>query len=362
LSSINDILSYIPLTEAVQTIKGGLPRVLPEEFWSLSEDVPGTKARLIEFNGQRQSARISPNGAPPKVRGKLTLDDKALILLSSTEEMEFTEELENVLCDWEEYRPQQDWAMRNIAYQGEGLRMIFENLETAAVLQTVATGNLYFDFDGNILPSSSGADLTVNQGIPAANIGQLNGLLTGDFNNPNFDIVSFISQKLIPRSLADTNFPIETMIYGANISGYLASNNYTKLIWGYQASVAESYFANGLVPPGFLGLNWIPASKAYFVDQFGNAQFIFPSDQITCMPKLDKRVWTFYKGSTKIPTQFGPLPTGEAALKSFTEITGRYRFAYIPQGGVFKVIDVGGCKFLPRFKVPGSTYLLSVNP
>ncbi|MBA4187584.1 MAG: hypothetical protein C0467_06150, partial [Planctomycetaceae bacterium] len=188
MASINTVLGYTPLTEAVQVIADGLPKVLPEQFWSLTEDVPGTKARLIEFNGQRQTARISPAGSPPRPRGKLTLGDKALVLMSAMEEMEFDEELCNIFQNWEAYTPQQDWSMRQVAYQGEGFRRLFENLEIASVLLNVALGLNYFDGDGNLLPTSSGATLTVDQGIPAANKGQLNGLLDFSFADKTKDI------------------------------------------------------------------------------------------------------------------------------------------------------------------------------
>ncbi|MBA4192222.1 MAG: hypothetical protein C0467_29995, partial [Planctomycetaceae bacterium] len=188
MGSINSVLSYAPMTEAVQTVKGGLPRVLPDAFWSLTENVPGTKARVIEFSGQRQVARVSPAGSPPRPRGKLTLNDKAIILLSSTEEMEFDEELANIFQQWEAYTPQQDWAAKQVDYQAEGFRQLFENLETASVLLNVATAVNYFDADGSLLPTSSGATLTVDQGVPAANKGQLGGLLDFSFADHTKDI------------------------------------------------------------------------------------------------------------------------------------------------------------------------------
>lgn len=362
MASINDVLAFAPLTEAVQTVKGGLPRVLPDAFWSLTEDVPGTKARLIEFNGQRQTARVSPANSPPRPRGKLTLGDKALVLLSATEEMEFDEELCNIFQDWESYSPQQDWAMRNVAYQGEGFRTLFENLETAAVLLSVANTVIYFDGEGNLLPSSSGAKLTVDQGVPAANKGQLGGLLTGSFADSAFDIPSFLTQKLKPRSLGDTNYPLEVAVYGGNIPGYMKNNQFVKGIWDFQSEYANYYSETGRIKKGFMGFDWVPASEAYFVDSAGTAQFVFPADQITFMPALTKATYTFYRGSKKVPTQFGPLPTGEAALKSFSEVFGRGRYAYIPMGGTYRIIDVGFTTFLPRFKVPGSVYVLDTTP
>lgn len=361
MAGLVDVLSYVPLTESVQTVKPKLPRP-PEVFFTTTEDVPGTKARLIEFGAQRKSARISPAGSPPKVREKISLNDKALVLLSSAEEMEYSEELINVFMNWDSYTPQQQFAARQVLYQGEAFADLFDNLETACCQATLANGVLYFDGDGNLLPSSSGAVITVDQGVPANNKGQLNSLLTGSFADASFDIITFIEQKLKPRALQDTNYPIRTAIYGANIPGYLANNNFTKLAWAYQNDYANYYMTQGGIKPGFLGLNWIPASEWYWQDQNGGTQVTFPADQITFMPQVDRSTWTWYRGSTQIQTQWGPLASAMAALKTASEIYGRWRMAWVPPASTFKIIDSAGTKFLPRMKVPGAVYFLDTTP
>ena len=63
--SVHDILSWVPLTEAVEVVKTGIPKVLPPEFWNTTENVSGNTARLIEFTGTRRTARVTPYGARP---------------------------------------------------------------------------------------------------------------------------------------------------------------------------------------------------------------------------------------------------------------------------------------------------------
>ncbi|MBA4192474.1 MAG: hypothetical protein C0467_31280, partial [Planctomycetaceae bacterium] len=133
-------------------------------------------------------------------------------------------------------------------------------------------------------------------------------------------------------------------------------------IWDFQQEFANYYANTGQIKPGFLGFEWVPASEAYFQDSTGTNQFPFPADQITFMPELTKATYTFYRGSKRIPTQFGPLADGAAALKSFSEVFGRGRYAYIPMGGTYRIIDVAFTTFLSRFKVPGAVYLLDCTP
>jgi hypothetical protein len=361
MSAVNDVLGWVPLCESVQVIKGGIPRPLPDVFYDTTEEIQGNLGSYIDYTGTRMVARVQPAYAPPQPTNKLTLTSTNLKLLSAQESMPFNEELRNLFRQWEQYRPQDQWSLRNVTWQGGEFARRFENLRIAAVNMTTAQGTLWFDTNGNLLPSSSGATLTVSQGVQSTNFGTLNGLLTGSYADPNFDIVTFQTQKLKPRALEDTNYPTRTAIYGANIPGYFANNTYVKLAWGYQAEYAKPYLAGGVVPPGFNGFEWIAAAEEYWQDQNGNNQLIFPPDQITFMPTVDKGTWTMFVGSELIPTQFGPLPTGEAALKSFAEKFGRWRYAYIPQGTTFQIMDVAGDTFLPRLKVPNSTYFLDTT-
>jgi hypothetical protein len=93
--------------------------VLPPEFWTTTENVSGVNARLIEFSGTRRTARVVPYGAPAKQAEKVSLSDRGIILLSSREEMAFRDELLKILREWEDYKPQQAFAMKEIAHQGE---------------------------------------------------------------------------------------------------------------------------------------------------------------------------------------------------------------------------------------------------
>ncbi len=361
MASVSDILSWVPLTSAVEVIRGGIPRPLTDKFYETREQFSGTVASYVNWQGTRQVARMQPANAPPQPTNKLPLSSTSVVMLSYQESMPFAEELIRWLREWEDYKPQQNMALRNIMMQGEEFGRRFENAEVAAVNGTIANGKLWFDNQGNMLPSSSGAFNTVDQFIPTNNTGTLNGLLTGSFADPNFDIVTFVSQKLKPRALLDTNYPVRTAVYGANIPGYLAINNYTKLQWGYQKEVAMAYLATGGIPKDFLGLEWINASEMYYQDASSVNQLQFPPDQITFMPEITKQTWTVYEGSTFIPTNFNPVADVGAALKSWAEKFGRWRYAYVPQG-MRTLIDIAGHVFAPRFKIPGSVYLLNAAP
>jgi hypothetical protein len=357
--SPQDILSWVPLTEAVEVVKTGLPKVLPPEFWTTTENVSGNNARMIEYSGTRRTSRVTPYGAPAKQAEKVSLSDRAVILLSSREEVAFRDELVKIFREWEDYKPQQQMAMREVAHQGEQFRQRFENLEIAAVSQTVASGVLYFDGEGNLLPTSSGAVLTVDQGVPANNKNQLNGIIGTTWSNVAAPIANDLF-NLRARAIQTTGFPLKYAIYGKNIPGYMTGNTSLQGFWARNAQYNQQYLDKNLVPEKFLDYIWVPANEAFYEDESGTVREIFPADGITFTPEVNKATYTLYRGSELVPTQFGPTADAMAALKSLTEVFGRGRYAKLKDNPV-EIIDIAFTHFLARLKSPASWFFADVT-
>lgn len=357
--SVQDILAWVPLTEAVEVVKTGIPKVLPSEFWTTTENISGNTARLIEFSGTRRTSRVTPYGAPAKQAEKVSLQDRAIILLSSREEQPFRDELLKILREWDDYKPQQAFAMREIAHQGEQFRQRFENLEIAAVSQTIANSVLYFDGEGNLLPTSSGAVLTVDQGVSANNKNQLNGIIDTTWSNAAANIAKQLF-ALRAAAVQGSGYPLKYAIYGKNIPGYMAANTSLQYFWARNAGYNQEYLSKNLVPEKFLDFIWVPANEAFYEDENGTTQTIFPDDGITFTPEINKSTWTLYRGSEMVPTQFGPVADAAAALKSLTEVFGRGRYAKLKDNPV-EILDIAFTHFLGRLKVPNSYYFADVT-
>jgi hypothetical protein len=355
--SVSQLLEWVPLTEAVETVKTGIPKVLPPEFWTLTEDVSGYKARLVEYQGTRRVARVTPYGSPPRQVEHLPLGDRPVILLHTNEEIAFRDELVRILREWDEYKPQQKFAVQEIARQGEGFRQRFENLEIAAVTKTVADGRLYFDADGNLLPTSSGADLTVDQLIPSGN----RLTVSNSWATAATDIVTYIN-TLKNTAVQTTGYPLKYAIYGQNIPGYFNNNTSIQNYWWRNQQFSNDWLNTGRVPERMLELIWVPAQQAFWEDQTGTVQSIFPADQVTFTPEITAATWTFYRGSKLVPTQTGPFPDAEAAIRSTQEVFGRGRYAKIPLEEPTKIIDVGFDTFLPRIKQPSAWFFVDTTP
>lgn len=356
------LLSYVPLTKSVEEIKTGIPKVFPDSFWSLTEDISGDAAEYVVYKGTRQTARALNYGAPPRQTAKSDISTQKIKLIHTSEEIQFQQELFKIFRDWENYKPQQHWAAQQLAYQGRNFRTRFDNLRVAVVSGMLANGKVWFDANGNLLPSSSGADLTIDQGIPSANIGTLSaqGVVTTAWSDPAANIPTQINNlKMLARQRS--GYQLKYAFYGKNVAGWMASNTSMQAYFSRNPTRNQQWVDNGTIPDGVLDLTWIPVQDSFFEDQNGAVQEIFPADQITFFPEITSATYAFYQGSVWVPTTYGIMPDTEAALASLKEAYGIFRYAQLTTKPV-AIFDVVGDTFLPRFKVPGSVFIIDTTP
>lgn len=360
---LQDLLSYVPLTKPIQTVRSGIPRVLPEQLWTLTEKVSGDRAKMVEMAGTRKLARIAPYGSPPRQVEHLPISDRSIVFMHSIEELAFRDQLFRILRQWDDYKPMQNWAQDEIVRQAVEYKMRFENLRTAAVQGTLANaGVLWFDGNGDMLPNSSGAATIIDQLVPANNKNQLNGLIAASWALAGTDIVSQINALKV-RAVQTTGRPLRYAFYGANITGYFNNNTSIQNYWWRNKQYSDSFLNTGLTPREMLELIWIPVQTGFYEDASGNVVSQFPADQVTFAPDITAETYALYEGSINVPTSFGTSgPDAIAVLKSgITEAFGMFRYAYMKINPV-QILDVAGDTFIPRLKNPLEWYFADVTP
>lgn len=355
-----DLLSYVPLMKPIETVKTGIPNVLPPEFFSTTEDIPGHVAEVVQIPGTRKVARVAPYGTPPRLVDKVDLSIKPLVLLHTIEEMNFRDELFRWLRQWDQYQPMQQRAVDEIARQGAQFVARMDNLDVAVVTSMLANGIAWFDGNGNLLPTSSGAKLTVDQGIPANNKNQLNGIISASWATAATDIVSQVN-AIKTAAAQTTGYKLKYAIYGKNIPGYLAKNDVIKPLWQYNQAFNQSYLTTGNAPREMLDLIWIPAYTSFYEDDTGTVRELFPADQVTFTPEINSMTYAYMRGSYPVPKGFTFGGSAENILSSFTDVYGRFRYAYAkvnPSG----IVDTMGNTFMPYLKVPAAYFQADVTP
>ena len=368
--SLETLLGWRHLTEAVEVVKNGLPKVVPDAFWTVKEQVVGDKARTFETYGQRKVARQVPAGAPFKQAAKVDYSQRDFNLIGFGEVMPFDNELITVFRQWDKWEHQHKWAIDQVRDQGEKFATLFDNARVAVLHSMLAHGAAYFDSDGNLLPDSSGASLTISQDIPAANAGTLldvdesTAIVTASWATSTTNIVQQV-RNLKALAMKRSGEPLKYAFYGKNVAGYIATNDSAKTYYPYQndGAFAKQIMHEGKIPKGFMDLEWIPMQDAFFVKSDGTYAVPFPADQVTFTPEIDRRNYTFYEGTTLVPSQLGVYGDAKEAFASVVERPGMGRYAYMEVGaGVTKIFDAGFDKFLPRFKKPNAYFRLDTTP
>lgn len=360
--TVQEMLSFVPLTEAIKLVVSGVPKVLPEAFWSLRENVLGDKARHFQFRGNRKVGRVTPYGSPPRQRTQLPLETEDIKLLHAIEELPINvQQLLGVGQAFESYEAQvsfRDEMMR----QMEEFAYYLANLEIASVTSMVANGYLWFDADGNILPTSSGATLTVDYGVPAGNTGSVGGIIV-DWSNTASNIPTQVN-NLKTYARQTTGYPLEWAFFGKNVAGYLANNTNFQAYLARNDAYRQQYINTGQVADGTLGLKWVPAQDAFFENDSGTVQAQFAVDSVTFTPGITRATYAMYEGSYRVPKSIQPIISGDLmdAINQTELVYGLFRFAQVTSVVPLQIKQTVGHTLLPKMKQPAAWFFVDTTP
>jgi hypothetical protein len=368
-NNVDQILSWVSLTPTVEVIKAGIPNPLPPKLFSTTIDVPGDKAQYINTYGTRRVARRIPFSGPPISAPKQPIAETSVKLIQVAQEMVFDQELWQQLREFAEYSPQRKFAMQLIDFQGEQLRMMFENTRTAAVGYSYSQGKIWFDADGALLPSATGAYDTFDQQIPSANTGTITDansvggvVVNSPWSLPTTDIVTQVNTIKKLAAQRGGGYPPKYALYGTNIPGYISQNEVCQALFPFFADQAKAITNQGKVPDGFLDLEWIPMQNMFYDDGTTNNE-IFRPDYVTFLPEINQSTYTMFQGTRMVPKSFSLAESAPAAMSSYEPVTGMGRYAY-PNfwNGVPTLVDVGFDTFAPLIKVPNAVFIMNTCP
>ena len=365
--SLEEILGYVPLTKAIETVKAGVPKLLPDSFYKRDPQfrLLGDRTRRIETQGTRKNARLVPYGAPSRQVTALPLDGRDIRLLHTEETISFSWELFMQIREFESYTVMMKLAeearrqIKNIAD-----RQV--NLESSLVHSMLANGKLWFNSDGEMLASASGADLTIDYGVPANNTGQLNGIIDASWAIKTTNIPLHL-KKIRQRARFTTGYPLKYALYGQNVMGYMLQNTFLQsyLVSLGGQSLANQFLSTGELPSGFMGFEWISMNEAFFdTETAGTSTAIWDDDAITFAPDVnDTNTYGIYEGSYPVLTKFDLTGDAMGQFSNYEQKYGAYGYGYPsfpPQPlGLFGVV---GDTFLPALMTPAAYFFADTTP
>lgn len=362
--TIRQILAAPNMIGSIQATKTGVPNPYDPAFLSTISPTSGDYGTYTKVDGTRETAQLVQYGGESKRVNLKGLSKVNVKLMHAFEHiMHDPVVLQNLM---QLDRPDvQALAIAEIGRQTGLFRTRFDNLRVAAIGSMLALGAINFDGDGNLLPSATGAVLSIDFQVPAGNLGQLDVLGTGAIIDASWataatDIVGQIAD-LKDASVKKTGYEITTAYYGGNVAAYLAANTSIRALTVANQAVGYAML-QGVLPDGLCGLKWRKAGSGCFVDQNGTLQTTFGADTVVFTPEITRDVYEMLEGTYPVPTNIGAVSADAVgAAGSVTLTRGMFGYAHVLSDPV-TIKQLAGDTFLPVWKVPGALFIADVTP
>lgn len=368
--SIQDILGWVALTRAVNVIKDGVPNPFPDYLFTVNNDdkMVGNSAKFTRTYGTRKTARRVNYGGAAHERKLQQIDEAQVKMISFAEKKTLDPLILETLRELESY-DNANMAKSIVSNEVRTLASLFGNSRIVATATTLAKGAIYFDSNENLLPTSSGAAITVSQQISANNIGTIVDSSSanifgasggGSWANQSTDIPLQLLRLQEHASLQHGYEP-KVALYGKNIRSYIAQNDYAIEFLSREGFTREHILKDTTIPNGLFGFEWIPAWKASYDKDDGTKTSLWPADGITFLPgKEDVRsYWGMFEGSNRVPTTLDMQMDAMAALNSCERVFGAYGYSRVTVDPLAVNIHMGDC-FLPAVRLPEVIYIADV--
>jgi hypothetical protein len=317
MATLEELFSYRNISEAIEATSTGIPNPLPPAFSSIKEQVIGNETTYHTKYGERRIVARTEYSSPSKATSQKKIGQKPLILTSFANHVVVEPQQYVRLREISSLAPviaQRD-ANEFIAKVVLDHKTMYENNRIAHQVQLLNKAAYWYDETGKLLQSSSGAVVTVDMGVPAANKNQIGGTIATSWADAAADIFVQI-ENLKKKAVQNTGRPLKHAFYGQNIPGYLYKNTSFKHYFQFNPQYLAAFTSNpGVIPNGFLGLEWHQMRDAFYELEDETKVQLYDDDNVTFTPEIDKNVYTLFEGSVLVPTfvgvQQGSTPTSD---------------------------------------------------
>jgi hypothetical protein len=304
MPALAEVFQYVPLTEMVQRVMGGIPKVLPEAFYTQTRDIPGDRYRRTTFRGTRQLARVSRYGSPPRNTKRIAHGMQDIVMLHQIEQVQASSELLQLIRKWDTYEAQR-WpatsCSRTRSSSAAGrepphrrdpreprLRPHLDRLRGQPAHEFLRRRHRHRLPDPLDQHRPGGtrarAPSSTRRGRPRRRT-----------SRPTCST----SRR---GSGSSAGYELKYAFMGKNVPGYLATNTSFQQYLARNPVANQKYIDTGTVPDGTLGLTWVPVQDAFYADSNDAVTQIFPADQVTFYPEISRRPTNWPRAATRCPS------------------------------------------------------------
>lgn len=362
-TTIDKILHARNLVGMIQAVKPGVTEVLPDGFLSITpKRIIGNTGTYKKVSGRRDVALAVQYGSPSRVASMKGVSDVQFTAWHSFMHMNHPAAVYAQLASG--MTGQFDSGRSEIMRQTRDFAQIFENARAALRHSALFSGKIYLAEGGGLLPSSSGAVVTIDFGVPSGNQNQLDidgagAVIGAPWGTAGTSIIGDL-EDLRDRMTKATGYVPRHIFFGSNIRGYLMNNTEIGKLLQSDAGLASSMRSRSF---DFLDFTWHAASGAFYEDTSGTVRSWVGADTIVVTPDPSADWWEPVEGSFMVPGMGADqtFMDGEAALGGLEQVYGRFSYAELlkdPPG----IKQYFGDTYLPLLKVPSAIAIGDVTP
>ncbi len=345
--TLTQLIGQPAIQDIVESPMGGVPtNSIIDAMLKLTRPIEGDVAEWDIVANARTTAPINARGAAARKLGQLGISSMTMKCLSSFNEITFKQELLSRLRAFGKPEVQQK-AAQVVDMQMKEFKRKHENTRVAVLTAMLTGGTVYFDSAGFLLPSSSGAALTVSFQIPAElayNDSLFNSETLGDWSSASTDVPKGIA-ALQKYAYVQHGRPIKKIMYGSAIPGWFSVNN-SVANWLHGSSTLGDKLSSGLIPEGFMyeGIEWVPGGHLFYIDESGTVQPWVGTDKIIALPDIDSSWFEIQEGTTVVPTSLGLFDDAPQAINGgLANVNGMYGYCKINDNPVAVQAFMGDC-------------------
>ena len=339
--TLQEMLGYVAQTGIIQSPKGGIPdNILPAEFHRVTRRIKGDQFKFKLVAGNRKLAKRVNRGDPSVNVESGIVGERQATLAFVYEHIMHEAELLEALTAYDN-PVVQSFGQAEVDRKTVEFRQRLNNWRLAMVYSALANGKIWFDGSGNLLPSASGAVVTIDFERPDAGAGVgcrgyiehnadnriIDGTADQKWSTATTDIPGHM-EELVYKAALYTGYPLVYAFYGKNVPTYLLNNTAVSKLFPVGSPLLAT-LAQGNIPGNFLQITqWIPVNSAFFEDASGTIQKFFNDDKVVFTPRPDSTWWDVVEGSFPIPTQLGKVSTDtQQAGAGFKSVNGMFSYA-----------------------------------
>jgi hypothetical protein len=355
------VLAGNNLTRVFQGADPQIKHDLPPSFLTVTARADRDRAEWIQVDGTRQLAQQVLYGGKSKSALPTGARQRSGTLLHTFENFALTqEELGRLRSPDETVRR---LAEQSIAMKLRNQRARVDNLRLASVHAALLLGAVHFAA-GQFQYSDSGATVSLDYGVPAGNKNQLNllgggNLLSASWATATTNIPAML-ETILRTHTRKTGYQCRLAFYGDNLKTYLQTNNYTKDLIANNPAMANAFLSPG-IPQGFLGLQWVPITGAYYEDAAGTLVEYSTADKLVLCPEPAPDWWQVYEGSYQVPRELKLGTSVEEMLGNLDTVYGRFAYA-AGEMDPPSIVGYFGDTFAPIITNPHALLIADVTP